>query len=154
VSSEAIQLTIMALALVLGGAAEELLPNWLGVGFPVLLAASHHFSMRRSGAIPALLFAVAAGAMEDALSSLSAMTSVSYFLLTAATCHWTGLPRGAMLLTYPFFQVWLYLFGAVGAQGGIFARLLLALPIGLVTELAVWTVLDWTARKAAADGRE
>ena len=140
----------MALVLVFGGAAEELLPRFLGVGFPVLLAASQWFAVRRCGAIQPLLFALAAGAMEDALSSLPAMTGSGFFVLWAAAVRWVRLPRGAMLLAYPIFQVWLYLWVA-GLQGGIFNRLLLALPLGLATEFAAGAALVWVAGKAAID---
>ena len=148
--SDFIQLAVMALVIVFGGAAEELLPRFLGVGFPVLLAASQWFAARRGGAIQVLLFALAAGATEDALSSLPAMTGIGFFLLWAVAVRWACLPRGAMLLAYPIFQIWLYLWVA-GLQGGIFNRLLLALPLGLVTELAAGAALAWLAGKAAVD---
>lgn len=140
----------MTIVLVVGGAAEELLPQFLGVGFPILLAAAQGIAVRRIGSLQAMLFAIAAGAMEDALSSLPAMTGIGFFLLWAVVTRWARLPRGAMLLAYPIFQVWLYLWVA-GLQGGIFNRLLLALPIGLATEFGVGVALDWVARKAAID---
>ena len=64
--------------LCLGGAAEDMLPKVAGVGFPVLLSAVLVMATRRP-IVPAVLFAVAAGACEDALSSLPLMTSPSTF---------------------------------------------------------------------------
>ena len=147
--NDVVQLAVMALALVLGAAAEELLPNFLGVGFPVLLMAAQYEASRRKGVLPALLFAVAAGAMEDAISSLPYLTSIGYFVLSAVAMRWARLPEAAMALVYPVFQIWLYLW--LPLEGGIFSRLLLSIPIGLLTGLAVWAALGWAERRAAVD---
>ena len=147
--NDVVQLAVMALALVLGAAAEELLPNFLGVGFPILLMAAQFEASRRKGVLPALLFAGAAGAMEDAISSLPYLTSIGYFVLSAVAMRWVRLPEAAMALVYPVFQIWLYLW--LPLEGGVFSRLLLSIPIGLLTGLAVWSVLGWTERRAAVD---
>ena len=77
-----IQLVIAVLALVFAAAGEELLPPCLGVGFPLLLAAAVAMARRRPS-VTAVFFAVAAGAFEDALSSLPPLTSVGFFLFAA-----------------------------------------------------------------------
>ena len=96
------------------------------------------------------MFAIAAGALEDALSALPPATSVSYFLGLAALVRWAGMPRVATLLTYPAYQVWLFVWTS-GLGGEVFGRVLLALPVGLVTAIAVGLVLGWIERKAAMD---
>ena len=70
------------LALVLGAGCEELLPKFFGVGFPVLLMVVVFLSVR-FGLLLAVMLAIAAGATEDALSALTPMTSVSFFLIVA-----------------------------------------------------------------------
>ena len=80
--TEVVQFVFAALVLVFGGAAEELLPKVLGVGFPVLLSATLLVSARAS-APAALLFALAAGALEDALCGLPAATGIGFFTLAA-----------------------------------------------------------------------
>lgn len=133
--------------LVLGAGCEELLPKFFGLGVPVLLT-SVLFLAARAGLPAAVLLAVAAGATEDALSALTPMTSVSYFLLAAAVVRWSGAPRGVAALAYAGYQLWL----AVWVGGvNVFSRILLALPIGLLTACAVAGVLAWAVRKAAID---
>ena len=140
-----------ALVLVFGGAAEELLPKVLGVGFPVLLAAALFLSARRS--LPsALLFAVAAGALEDALCGLPAVTSIGFFTLAALACRlpWTSWTGAA--LAFPLYQAWLWLW-LPALNGSIFNRLLLAFPFGAVTAVATGFVLVWLERKAVIDAK-
>ena len=148
-ANSVIVLVLSVLALVLGAGAETLLPKFLGVGFPVLMAAVQFFSARRP-AVSVVLFALAAGAMEDALSSLPAATSASYFLALAVFVRWSGMPRAAALFAYPLYRVWLFIWkGSPG--GGVFGHVLLALPVGIVTALAVEMLLCWAERKAAVD---
>ena len=151
VRSSAIELVFAVLALVLGAGLEVSLPRFLGVGFPVLLAVAQ-FAATRRPAGAAVLCAIAAGAMEDALSGLPAMTSVSYFLLATALARWAGHPRGVTVLTYPGYQIWLSLW-VTGLAGNVFTRILVSIPIGLATVSAAVALLAWGARKAAFDGR-
>jgi len=133
----------------LGCAAEEMLPKPFGVGFPVLLAAVQFFASRRP--LPAaLIFAAAAGAVEDALSSLPAMTSVGYFSATALLVRRTGFPRLAIAMTYPAYQLWLRLW-VPGIGGGVFHRTLVALPLGVATAVAVAWLLFAAQKKGAID---
>lgn len=148
-ANDVVTFAFAAVALVLGAGAETLLPKFLGVGFPVLLTTVQFMAARRT-AVAAVIFALAAGAMEDALSALPAATSASFFLLLASLVRWSGMPRAATLLTYPAYQMWIYVW-TDRAGGGVFSRVLLALPVGLATALAVGAVLAWAERKAAVD---
>ena len=58
--SDIVQLVFALLVLAFGGALEELLPHFVGVGFPILLMSALFVAPRRR-AIPAILFAIAAG---------------------------------------------------------------------------------------------
>ena len=130
-TNEVVVLVSSVLVLVFGAGAEVLLPKVLGVGFPVLMTAVQFFAVRRP-AVSAAMFAIAAGAMEDALSALPPVTSVSYFLGLAALVRWSGMPRAATLLTYPAYQMWIYVW-TDRAGGGVFSRVLLALPVYALT---------------------
>lgn len=143
------QLTLSILVLVVGAGLEELLPKFFGVGFPVLLCACVYFSSRRS-TTRAALFAIAAGAVEDAISSLPAMTSVSYFLVAASLSRWSGFPRCTAAFAFLGYQAWLWAW--IGTlHGGIFARMFLSLPVGALTAVVTAAVLAWAGRKAAID---
>jgi len=150
VRNSALILAMSVLVLVLGAGAEELLPKILGVGFPILLTTVQFEAVRRRLTVTAVLFAIAAGAMEDAISSLPVMTSASYFVLVAMLIRWSGFHRAAVLLTYPCYQLWLVLWTS-GRSGEVFNRLWLSLPVGMVTALTVVYVLSWAEGKAAID---
>jgi len=139
--------------LILGAAAEELLPKFLGVGFPVLLTAVQALAAV-GGSLPiVVLLAIVAGALEDALSCLPMLASVSYFLLVALLVRGFGLPRLSALLTYPCYQLWLALW-TVGSDGSVFVRLLFSLPIGGLTALVVVAVVVWASRKGAVNEQD
>lgn len=140
---------MMLIVAVFGAVAEELLPKYLGVGFPVLLTAAQMFAVSRPAAVM-VFFAISAGALEDAISSLPMMTSVSYFLSVAILIRWTDIPRSATVLTYPLYHLWLWVWVAE-LEGSLFSRMLLALPIGVVTAVAVSALLIWIERKVAID---
>ena len=125
--------------LVIGGAAEELLPKVLGVGFPILMAAVQYRAVKRP-IVELVAFAVAAGIMEDSLCSLPIGANISYFLIVALAVKFVDLPRFAAVLTYPIYQLWLVVW-APACQGNIYARLALSLPIGTITAFAVITAL-------------
>ena len=145
--NDVLQMVFALPVLVLGAGCEELLPKFFGVGFPVLLTAVQFLAVRTGLAVAALL-AVAAGALEDAVSALTPMTSVSYFLIVAAVVRWSGLPRGITAFTYAGYQLWL----AVWLGGvNVFTRILLAFPLGLATAFAVAGFLAWAIRKGAID---
>ena len=149
--SRAVQFVLAVLVLVSGAAFEEMLPRAFGVGVPVLLAAVLSLSARQVGPF-ALAFAVVAGAVEDALSALPPMPSVSYFLAAALLLRRFGSAWFVPAVTYAGYQVWLSVW--VSSIGGdVFKRVLLACPVGLVTALVVDVALAWLCRKAAVDER-
>lgn len=147
--SEFVQIALAALVLVLGASAEELLPKFFGVGFPVLLASVPFVSVHR-GRPAALAFAAAAGATEEALSGLPPMSGVSFFLALAVLSRRSGFSGTLATLAFPVYQVWLSIW-LVGIGGGVFGRILLAFPIGFLTMLAVGVAVNWLCRKAAVD---
>lgn len=146
-TSEFARLALTAFALVLGAAAEELLPKFFGVGFPVLLAAVPVLAVR-CARTEGLAFAAAAGAMEEALSSLPPLSGVSFFLVLAVLVRRFGLPGVAAGFAYPVYQVWLSVW-CVRIGGGVFGRILLAFPVGFLTAAAVGAAMNWLCRKAA-----
>ena len=145
--SDFVQFVIALLVLAVGGAVEELAPTVLGVGVPVLLIASVFFATRRPPFV-ALLFALSAGAVEDSLSGLPGLTSVSLFVLAAVAARFSRLPSVCMAVVYPLFQLWLWLWVS-GLSGGIFGRVLVSFPVGLMTAFATSVVLVWLDRKGA-----
>ena len=144
--SNFLSLVFAVVVLCIGAGVEEMLPKFLGVGVPALLAASLVMSVRRP--VEAVLFAIAAGAAEDAISSLPAMTSVSFFLMAAAVVRKAGL---ASLLMYPAYQAWLAAWtGDIG--GSVFGRVLVALPLGAATVFAAeWIILRAEGRAAIGE---
>lgn len=147
--NDILQLLFALLTLIFGAGCEDLLPSFCGVGFPILLVAVQYFAVRASMPV-ALLFAIAAGAAEDALSGLAPMTSVSYFLLVSVLSRRLDLPFALTALSAPCYQLWL----AIWTSGlNVFTRILLAFPIGLATALVVVWTLETVSRKAALDER-
>lgn len=146
-----VQFVLAVLVLVSGAALEELLPRVFGVGVPVLLMAVLFLSIRQAGP-SALAFAVVAGAVEDALSSLPPMTSVSWFIAAALLLRRFGSAWFVPALAYAGYQVWLSIWVA-SIGGDVFKRVLLACPVGLATGFVFDVVLAWVFRKAAADER-
>ena len=146
-----VQIVLAVLVLVSGAALEEMLPRVFGVGVPVLLAAVLFLSVRRAGPfVP--VFAVVAGAVEDVLSGLPPMTSVSYFLAAAVLLLRFGSAWFVPAVAYAGYQVWLSVW-VVRIGGDVFGRVLLAGPIGLATAYAVDRALTWLSGKAVADER-
>lgn len=143
--NDVLQLMFGSLALVLGAGCEELLPKVFGVGFPILLMIVVFLSVR-FGLLLTVFLAIAAGAMEDAVSSLTPMTSVSAFLIVAVLVRRFGLPYLAAMLVFPCYQLWLSVW-----MGGlnVFTRILVAIPLGSLTAVVVSVVLVRAIGKAA-----
>ena len=144
-----LQTVFWLIVLVAGAALEEMLPKFLGVGFPVLLASVPFLAVHR-GKSAALAFAAAAGATEEALSGLPPMAGVSFFLALAVLSRRSGFSGTLATLAYPVYQVWLSVWLA-GIGGGVFGRILLAFPVGFLTMLAAGAAVNWLCRKAAVD---
>ncbi len=135
-----------------GACAEEFAPKFLGVGFPVLLVSALYLAPARQ-LVTSVLLALAAGAIADALSALPLMTSASFFVLAAIAIRST-LGRNILLsaLAYPLYEIWLALW-SVSAEGSVFMRVFLAVPIGFATAGVVHLALGWLERKAAVDAQ-
>lgn len=128
------------------------MPHVCGVGFPFLLATVAVLGCG-GASVAAFGLAVFAGVLEDGLSSLPPMTSVSYFLLIVFLVRRSGMPRLVMGLGYPCYQVWLSPW--VGGFGGnFFGRVALAFPIGAVTVSVAGVILFELGRRAAIDERD
>jgi len=148
VKNSLLQLAFGLAVLILGAAAEELLPKVLGVGFPVVLASVPVLAAGRGSILTRLVLAVVAGALEDALSGLPVMTSVSYFLAVTFLVDRLDCSRILVPLAYPCYQLWLAVWSDV-TGGGVFTRLFLSVPVGAVTAMAAgWLIAK--ARKGAA----
>jgi len=132
-----------------GCALEELMPKFLGVGFPLLLAAVLSVSSRR-GVFESVAFAVAAGAAEDAISSLPVATSASFFTIAALFANSTRSPTALPALAFPLYQMWLWMWlPQVGA--GVFARTVVAAPLGCLAFVAVSALMRFAERRASID---
>ena len=144
-----VTILVLSLAtLIVGAALEELLPKWLGVGFPVLLALAILNGIR--GTLPvAVIYAIAAAGFEDSLSSLPYLTSVLFFLGAAALARWTRLGWLTMLVAFPAYQLWLAVWLPGYATGALFVRFLLSIPVGVMTSLATGVAFLWLERRAA-----
>ena len=147
--SEVVQLVIALGALVFGGAAEELLPKFPGVGFPMLLMACIYMATKR-GVWQMFMFAACAGAVEDSIASLPWATSIAFFCIVAAFVRTTELEWGAYAFAFPLYQLWVRMWSA-NLAGGIFSRFLLAIPVGVVTAICVRWLLRHMDRKGAVD---
>ena len=147
--SEIVQIVLVTILLVLGASVEELLPKFCGVGFPVLLASVPFMAVRRTR-LEAFAFAAAAGAMEEALSSLPPVSGVSFFMALAVLSRHFGYSGALLALVYPLYQVWLSVW-LVGIGSGVFMRILLSVPIGFLTMAVVGLAVNWLCRKAAVD---
>lgn len=135
------------MALVLGGALEEMLPRACGVGFPILLAIAETAAPRRS-VFAAVSFAIAAGAFEDALSGLPALTSATYFVVAVLLVRWARYGCYMTAVTFPVCQMWTWLW--VSSLGGsVFVRVLAAIPLGLVASFAVDLAVRFVERRFA-----
>ena len=86
--------------------------------------------------------------LREFLRFLLLLTRVSFFLAVAGFARVTGLRGAATALTYPCYQLWLAVWTS-GLGGGVFGRILLSLPVGLVTAFAVGVTLAWIERRGA-----
>lgn len=142
-----VKLAFATAALVLGAALEDLLPPFGEVGFPVLLGLAVFFASALDS--PGwIVTAVAAGALEDALSSLPPATSIVFFAAAATAARFFREPLVWTFAAYPAFQLWL----ALVADGtGFFSRFLLSFPAGALAVATVFAVVPRLWGKAGAD---
>ena len=150
---DAVSFAIALIAFTALGAAEELCAKPFGIGFPFLLVAAIYFAERRT-ALHAILFAVAAGAAVDALSSLPPAVSLAFFAAVAAVVRATrrNFPSAklALALAYPVYQFWLWMW-CPNLGGAVFTRSLAAAPLAVCAAVAVYPLLEIFERKGAVD---
>ncbi len=152
--SDLVHLAFAFLVLVVGGALEELLPKVYGVGAPILMMATLFIASRRPLPV-ALLFAVAAGAMEDALTSRTPGLGGSlalFFVLAYAARTARTLPVWLALPLYPCCQLLFFADRFFDGRGGeTCLRFLAAIPVGAATAAVTWAALLALERRAALD---
>lgn len=137
------------MALVFSAALEELLPHLSGVGFPLLLGLVI-FTAREWTVSSWVLIAITAGAMEDALSSLPFALAVSFFLLIAFAVHKFRSVLPGIIFGYPLFQFWVASWLPF-PNGGFFNRMLISIPVGVLTLGLMALLLGKLQRKAGID---
>lgn len=145
-----VHLAFAVLVLFVGAAVEELLPKCGGVGVPVLLTAVF-FNATRGRLSYVVSFALAAGALEDALGALPPAASVSFFLLAALFQRWRALSLWIVAVAYPAYHLWLWLWAS--GVGSVLARVATAVPFGALSAVVVGAVLEWAYGKAAVRER-
>ena len=142
-----VQFAFITLALVLGGALEDMLPTFGGLGLPVLLCLAVFFALETRAPVW-ILAAVAAGGLEEAVASLPPGSAIVFFAAVAVAVRFVREPLVWAVVAYPAYQVWLAL---VSDGAGAFGRLLLSVPVGAVSLAAGFAVLSFLWRKAGAD---
>lgn len=143
------RLVLSVMTLVAGAALEELMPKFLGVGFPVLLALAILTALCSSLPV-AIIYAVGAAAFEDSLGNLPYLTSAFFFLGAAAMARWSRLGLATMLVAYPCYQLWLDIW-LPDAPGAVLLRFLFSVPVGIVTSLVAGLAFVLLERKAAIE---
>jgi hypothetical protein len=147
VKGSVVQFVFVVLALVLGGALEDMLPAVGGIGFPVLLGLAV-FCAATADAPAWILAAVAAGAFEDALAAQPAGASIVFFAAVATAVRFFREPLVWTLVAYPAYRVWL---GLVSDGAGAFGHVFLSVPVGAFTLAAVFALLSFVWGKVGAD---
>lgn len=146
---ELVMLLAGLMTLTVAAAAEELAPRFAAVGLPLLLAAAAVVARRRSVPV-AIAFALAAGALEDSLSSLAPGCAAVYFMAAAALTSLEAVPTPVLWLLYPVFQIWLAVWMRV-TIAELFVRMLVAVPLGAAAILLMTWFVRYLDRKAAID---
>lgn len=149
VKDNAAKFVLALLVLCLGAAAEEILPKFWNVGFPVLLSVLPVLAPRPP-AILTILFSLMAGTIEDSLGSLPLLTSSSFFLLWVILIRRVRIPFLSVVFAFPLYQIWLCAWVS-GLNGSVFSRLLVAFPLGALTMCGVDFLLQRVIGWAGAD---
>ncbi len=166
---------LAAFAIAVCCAAEELLPKVAGQGFPALLCATLWFALMRADAagkegvrpvrVPEMLFAVAAGSAEDAVSLLPPATCATFFPAAAAVCAMLrGTMRGeeeeagplrrfaayalACAAAWACCHLWIWAWLGGETCGNVFLRALAAWPVAAASAAAVHCAFSFAAEKA------
>lgn len=137
--------------LLLGGALEEALPRVCCVGFPILLTAALVLGSLRTCA-EAVLLAVLAGTLEDALSALPLATSASFLILIALGARLVPAVKTLAFIAYPLYQLWLVVWTTLPAAE-LWTRLLVSVPVSALTVALVAPLVCACERRLFADAR-
>ena len=142
-----VQFAFIVVAIVLGGALEDMLPSIGSLGVPMLLALAVFFAVETRTPIW-IMAAVAAGAFEEAICSLPPGSAIVFFAAIAVAIRFFREPVVWIAIAYPSYQVWLALVAdGMGAPG----RILLSVPVGAAFLAVALVVLPWLWRKAGVD---
>jgi len=147
VKGNLVQFAFIVVAIVLGGALEDMLPSIGSLGVPMLLALAVFFAVETRTPIW-IMAAVAAGAFEEAICSLPPGSAIVFFAAIAVAIRFFREPVVWIAIAYPSYQVWLALVAdGMGAPG----RILLSVPVGAAFLAVALVVLPWLWRKAGVD---
>ena len=142
-----VQFAFIVVAIVLGGALEDMLPPIGLLRLPMLLSLAVFFAVETRTPIW-IMAAVAAGAFEEAICSLPPGSAIVFFAAIAVAIRFFREPIVWIAVAYPSYQIWLALVaGGMGAPG----RILLSVPVGAAFLAVALAVLPWLWRKAGAD---
>lgn len=151
VKTELVHFLFPMTVILLGAAAEAVLPQVLSVGFPLLIVASVLLGVRRP-AVERALLAAAAGTVVDALGGLPFATTSSFILIVSLCARVMEAPRVTAAAAYPAYQIWLAVWTVLPA-GALWGRLLVAVPLGVLTVIVTGPLLDAFEKGVAADAR-
>ncbi|MBO5642877.1 MAG: hypothetical protein J6S51_02585 [Kiritimatiellae bacterium] len=129
-------------------ALEDLLPRFCGVVPPLVMASSIIFSSRKffSWSVT-LLFAAAAGAIEDSLCAFPPATSASFFVLASFVVRRLRLSMTLATLAFPLYIVWLWMWALVPSSVGLIGFFVFSI-LGFVTNFALEKIIGFAAKKA------
>jgi len=147
VKSNVVQFVFIVVALVLGGALEDMLPSVGSLGLPILLSLAVFFAVETRTPIW-IMSAVAAGAFEEAVCSLPPGSAMVFFAAIAVAIRFFREPFVWIVVAYPSYQIWLAL---VADNAGAPGRILLSVPVGALFLSIAFVVLPRLWRKAGAD---
>lgn len=142
-----VQFAFIVLALVFGGALEDMLPTIGTLGAPVLLSLAVFFASETRTPVW-IMAAVAAGAFEEAVCALPPASAIVFFAAIAVAVRFFREPVLWIVAAYPSYQIWLAL---VSDGAGALGRVLISIPFGAVCMAAALAVLPRLWRKAGAD---
>ena len=145
---DAAMFVFSVLSLVVCAAVEDLSPKFLDLGLPFVMAAAIVFSDRNLFSwTHTIVFAAAAGAIEDALCGFPPATSASFFAAAAFAVRKLSLSPLVSSLAFPLYLVWLWTWGLVSG-GGNYLRFVFFAPFGLVATFVVSRLVWACAGKA------
>lgn len=129
-------------------ALEDVLPRFCGVVPPLVMASSIIFSSRRffSWSVT-LLFAAAAGAIEDALCAFPPATSASFFVFASFVVRRLRLSMPLATLSFPLYIVWLWMWALVPGSVGLPGFCVFSI-FGFASTVVLEKIIGFAAAKA------